>query len=441
MATMQTPTLERRTPVASAAGREVAERHDEPSWLAARRQQAWEVYNDTGLPNRVTHLWRYSDPATFLLPGMDRMSEVNDSAGPVGEMRSIFEDADHAGEAISHSGKLSYLHLDDQLQARGVILTDLHTAARKHGDLVEPHLGRIVTDAHGKFEALNAALWQGGIFLYVPRNVAVEKPVHLVVTGRSGLRFLPSRLLVVLEEGAQLTIEDEYTSPRETEFYANGTVELVVSEGANLRYIALQRWGERVNCYFTQRACLERDANVFGVWAGLGGQKVKADLGSVIDGRGGNVRLLGMSFAQHSQQFDQHTVHDHRCGDSYSDLDFKVVLKDKARSAYTGLIGIARDAPNCEAYQENRNLLLSENTRADTIPELEILTDEVRCSHGATIGPVDEEALFYLSARGIPRDEAVRMVVGGFVEPTLKAVPVDLQKRLRSYINDRVKEI
>jgi Fe-S cluster assembly protein SufD len=218
-------------------------------------------------------------------------------------------------------------------------------------------------------------------------------------------------------------------------------VESVVGPNAHLRRIIVQRWGERVVSHFTHRTLLERDAQLLVVWAGLGSGVSKVDMTTAMLGRGANAKLLGVAFGQRQQHFDHHTVHDHRARDTYSDLDFKVVLKDRARSAYTGQIRIEQNAPNCEAYQENRNLLLSEGTRADTIPELEILTDEVRCSHGATIGPIDEEELFYLCARGIPRDEATRMVVGGFVEPTLGEVPEDLRERLRAYIMERVREI
>jgi len=218
-------------------------------------------------------------------------------------------------------------------------------------------------------------------------------------------------------------------------------VEAAVGQAGHLRLVGVQRWGEKVVSHFSQRTRLGRDARLLAVWAGLGAGLSKADLGTRLDGRGAHAKLLGMSFGQGAQHFDQHTVHDHQASDTYSDLDFKIVLKDKARSAYTGLIRIEPNATNCEAYQENRNLLLSEGTRADTIPELEILNDEVRCSHGATIGPLDEDELFYLAARGIPRDEAVRMVVSGFVEPTLQEVPADLRERLRAYVTERVKEI
>jgi Fe-S cluster assembly protein SufD len=417
----------------------LARHYDEPEWLVRRRQKAWETYHRLPLPDRVAHLWRYTDPAKFLLanpPAAPASTPVD-----LASARKLWAGEELAGVALWQGGTVAHVELDPKLAARGVLLMDLHRAAREYQRMVEAQLARAVRDDHGKFEALNAALWQAGLFLHVPRHVVLEKPVHLIIAGDASVPFLAPRILIGLEEGAHATVVTEFVSPREEAFAVNTVVEALAGQGANLRLVGVQRWGDQVTSHFTQRAVLARDAQLLMVWAGLGAEVSKADLGTLLEGRGSNVKLLGMSFGQRRQHFDQHTVHDHRASDTFSDLDFKIVLKDRARSAYTGLIRIEPHATNCEAYQENRNLLLSDGTRADTIPELEILNDEVRCTHGATIGPLDEDELFYLAARGIPRDEAIRMVVAGFVEPTLKAVPADLQERLRSYVFERVREI
>jgi Fe-S cluster assembly protein SufD len=416
----------------------VAKRFNAPEWLVKRRRQAWATYQKLPMPDRVAHLWRYTDPKHFVLTA-DEL--VPSTAGASTEAHKFWEDEELSGVALWQAGQVAHLHLDPQLAKAGVVLMDLHKAAREYQRLVEAQMGRAVRDEHGKFEALNTAVWQAGLFLHVPRRVVIDKPIHLIIAGDANTPFLAPRILVGLEEGAQATVVTEFVSPKAEEFAVNTVVEAEVGQAANLRLVGVQRWGDRVTSHYTQRAVLGRDAQLLMVWAGLGAELSKADLGTFLEGRGSSVKLLGMSFGQRGQHFDQHTVHDHRASDTYSDLDFKIVLKDKARSAYTGLIRIEPHATNCEAYQENRNLLLSDGTRADTIPELEILNDEVRCTHGATIGPLDEAELFYLAARGIPREEAIRMVVAGFVEPTLKAVPADLQERLRSYVLDRVKEI
>lgn len=419
----------------------LAEIFQEPSWLAALRQSAWQIYRDAPLPDRAAHLWRYTDPKLFLLPEGRILPSVAGEGETAREIRNCFEGSRHGAEAISQNGQIVDLGMDPELQAQGVILTDLHEAARRYPDRVERWLGQIVGASHGKFEALNAALWQGGIYLEIPQGVAIKNPIHLAITSDGEVPFLASRLLTVVGKGAEVTLVDEYSSARSAELSANVVVELAVGAGARLRYVTVQRWGEKVKTHIAQRAHLERDANLLSVWAGLGGSTVKADLGSILAGRGANVRLRGMSFAQHRQHFDQHTLHEHRHGDTFSDLDFKIVLRDRARSVYTGLIQIDQKARNCEAYQENRNLLLSEQARADTIPELEIMNDEVKCSHGATLGPVDEEMLYYLAARGIPREEGIRVIVSGFVEPTIQGMPEDLQERLREYVLERVRTL
>ena len=187
-----------------------------------------------------------------------------------------------------------------------------------------------------------------------------------------------------------------------------------------------------------ERAEVGRDATLLTAITSLGSAVTKSDFGSLLAGPGATVELWGFLFGEGRQHFDHHTLHDHRAGHTYSNLDFKVVLRDRARSAYTGLIRIEPDAPESEAYQENRNLLLNDGARAESIPELEILTDAVKCTHGATVGTLDPLHLFYLMCRGLPRPEAVRLIVGGFIEPTLSRLPEDLSRRLRGHVEERI---
>ncbi len=415
----------------------IAEQYGEPEYMVVARRNAWDVFAAAPRPSRVDHLWRYTDPQPF---------EPGDTIGAVAPPASApavsvpHSDA-LAGYAVWHAQGLEECILDDRLAASGVVLTDLHRATEDHRHIVEQHLGSAVGTDFGKYEALNAAIWQAGLFVYVPRGVVVAEPMHVVFAGDASTPLFAARLLVVLEEGAQLTLTHEFVSPRGDRLSTNSVVESIVGANAHLRQVTVQRWGDAATAYITQRANVHRDGQFLSVFAGLGAGLSKVDLGARLIGRGANTKLLGMSFGQDQQHVDHHTVHDHQSSNTFSDLDFKVVLKDEARSVYTGLIRIAEEAAHCEAYQENRNLLLSNGTRADTIPELEILTDEARCSHGATSGPLDEAEIFYLRARGIPRDEAIRMVVGGFMEPTLREVPADLRERLKSYIAERVEKI
>jgi Fe-S cluster assembly protein SufD len=269
--------------------------------------------------------------------------------------------------------------------------------------------------------------------------VRLEKPIHLWLRAPSSADqgFLATRLLVVLEEGAELTLIDE-SEGGHPGLKLSSVLELSAGPASRLRHVAVQRLEKSVRYQVTQRVGVERDANVLTAMASLGSGATKSDFGSLLLGPGANVELFGFLLGEGRQQFDHHTVHDHRAGHTYSNLDFKVVLKDKARSAYTGLIRIEDQAAETEAYQENRNLLLDDGAKAESIPELEILTDEVKCSHGATVGTLDPEHLFYLMSRGLSRHDAVRLIVGGFVEPTLSKLPNGLRARIGSLVEERI---
>jgi Fe-S cluster assembly protein SufD len=218
-------------------------------------------------------------------------------------------------------------------------------------------------------------------------------------------------------------------------------VEIFGLQDSRTRYVSLQRQTSAMNSYLTHRARLSQNANMLTVALVFGGAMSKQNFGVILNGEGAESKVSGMLFGTGHQQFDNHTLHHHAAGRTKSNIDFKVVLKDKTTSAYTGLIRIDHDAQVCEAYQENRNLLLNPGTKAESIPELEILNEEVSCSHGATMGPIDPMSLFYLNSRGIPNAEATRMIVGGFVSPTLRHLPADLRERIGSFVEQRLEGI
>jgi len=415
----------------------------EPEWLLHLRRSALKTYSSLPLPDRVGHLWRYTEPERFVPGGVPSPPEApggrpRPSELPP-ELAAPLAAGDLAGAALVASGKLGQVTVDARLARAGVVIEDLHQAARTRPDLVRRHLGALVPP--GKFEALNAALWRGGLLIHVPPGIEVEKPLHLLNLVEGGPLEAP-RVLIVVEEGSSLTVIDEYAGgehAREVQVYA--VVEAFAGPSARLRHILIQRLGHGATIHLAQRSRLLRDAKLVSVVASLGASVAKADLGTLLEGQGAEVELTGFLFGKGRQHFDHHTVHDHRAPHTLSDLDFKVVLKDRSRSAYTGLIRIAPEAPSSEAYQENRNLFLNEGVKAESIPELEILTDEVMCTHGATMGSLDPEHLFYLASRGIPRREAARMIVGGFIEPTLNRLPEDLRERLRVQVEAGLESI
>lgn len=441
-----------RNPADASAGSDptggIAARRGEPDWLQDSRRGAWAAFEEAPLPDRVTHLWRYTDPGKFL-PANGRPTSssgpdsVADEASWPAEIRREIDEERLSGAAYSLGGRVQAIRLSSELESRGVVLADLHDAALRFEDVVRRCLGKAVGRDHGKFEALNEAVWQGGLLLYVPPRVSIERPIHVAMRPASSGGFLAPRLLVVLEDDASATLVDDYIARKEGsgEMQVNVTSEVLLGDRSHLRHVTVQQLGPRSQFYLTSRARVGGDGRYLGVLASLGAAAAKVDVGAVLAGKGAESEMMGVALGHKDQHFDHHTVHDHHSGHTYSNLDFKVVLQDRARSTYTGLIRIAPKADSSEAYQENRNLLLSGEAKAESIPELEILTDEVRCSHGATMGPVDDEHLFYLMSRGIPRAEALRMVVGGFIEPTLRALPTDLKERVTSYVDDRLEEL
>jgi len=417
-----------------------------PPWLVDKKKRAWEAYQDLPLPERAAHIWRYTDPKSFI-PTEDplRISpQPNDhDLSPWCEVC----DGDFRGDGLIMGVTVNEwtrtVAIPEVLADAGVILTDLAQAIREHEDLVAPHFSRLVPGEETKFEALNLAAWQGGFFLYLPRGIDIDAPVHLFLNDNGASTFFAPRILVVMESGSDMTLFTEFTSRLSRDKgkrQVNAAFEFVQGEGSHLSHVIVQRFSKEINSYMTSRARLEKDAGLHSIIASFGSSIAKLDMGAVMAGPGAESELIGFAFGEASQHLDHHTVFDHLAPHTRSDLNFRGVLKEGARSVFTGLLRIAREAPHCEAFQENRNILLSDGARADTIPELEILTDDVKCGHGATVGPIDSEQIFYLMSRGIPKENAIRMVIGGFLEPTLARMSGDLQGKMRRCVDERLKE-
>jgi Fe-S cluster assembly protein SufD len=245
--------------------------------------------------------------------------------------------------------------------------------------------------------------------------------------------------LLVMEEGSEAAVFDEYTNAGDPRVIANAVVEGHVGSNARVTYFNIQRWGGRTRSHLRQNFRLERDAAATTVNIGLGGRYSKADIRNFLVGANAQSEMVGVTFGSGNQHFDTHTEHVHRVGHCFSDMDFKVVLEDEAHSVYTGQIRIDLDAPDSEAYQENRNLMLDPTCRAESIPELEILNENVQCTHGATVGPIDEEQVYYLQTRGLPRAAAEHLIVEGFFSPALDRIEDEaLRERLWRYVDAKL---
>ena len=301
----------------------------------------------------------------------------------------------------------------------------LSQAAREHPDLVRANIFSLVDPGRDKFSALHAALFSGGTFLYVPDGVAIERPlVSQFWSSGGGAAVLP-HTLVIAGRGSSFNYIDEFVSPDlDRAALTSGSAEVFAGEGSSVGYVSLQRWGRHAWQFANQRVRADRDATVRLVHVGLGGRFSKNRVEAVLAGPGATAELKALYFGTGEQFFDFHTLQQHQVGNTTSDLLFKGALTDTARSVYAGLIRIERHAQRSDAYQANRNLLLSRTAKANSIPMLEILNNDVRCTHGATVAPVDPEHVFYLRSRGIPAAVAERMIVFGFFGQVLDRIPV-----------------
>lgn len=418
-----------------------------PLWLRDKRRVSRETYNNTPIPPRGLHLWRYTDPTQFVVDRARTADTVfTDDYDAIEKLElQNLRDGHLAALVSDFGGRELRFHGVDNLRSQGLIISTISEAVEKHHRLVEKYLYELVHSKLGKFEAMNGALWNDGVFIYVPDNKVVANPVHLLrEAGMSGSAQFP-RALVVVGKNAELTLIDEYgggvAENQDKSSYTNGAVEIFGLEDSRTRYVMLQRQSLGTTSYLTHRARIEQGASMLTIALSFGGAVVKQNFGVVLNGTGAESKMYGLLFGANNQHFDNHTLHHHAAGQTHSDIDFKVVLRDRAISAYTGLIRIDRHAKTCQAYQENRNLLLNEGTRAETIPELEILNEDVMCSHGATIGPIDPMMVFYLRSRGIDYTEAVRMVVSGFVSDTLRQVPEDIRERIGQFVSQRLERL
>jgi Fe-S cluster assembly protein SufD len=331
---------------------------------------------------------------------------------------------------IASVGSLAYVDglvqkrdLDPSLAARGVVFTDIDTAIRDFPDLVQRFFGTVVANDENKFSALHYALWNSGTFLFIPRNVTIEQPLQTVIWQGSGRIAGLHHTLVATEEGAAATLAEDFMGADGG--MSNGVVELALGQASQLNYLHLQNLSDTAWNFSTQRIQLPRDS-LMRYFIGSWGSKVtKAWINMELNGEGSNGELLGLYFPGGRQHLDHHTNQLHKAPSGTSDLLLKGALKDRARSVYQGYVKVYPGAQKTNAYQANRNLMLSKHARADSIPGLEIEANDVRCTHGATAGQIPDEYVFYLMARGIGRANAERMIVQGFFQEVLNRIPVE----------------
>jgi Fe-S cluster assembly protein SufD len=405
------------------------------------RTLAWNAFKRHTLPVTTEEAWRRTD--IHLLP-VDKfklsLDDVNDLPAVREDLLKPLIADQHGGQVLLTPGNAK-VELDEKLAKKGVIFTDLKTAEQKYPELLAKMMGKTVNVEEGKFSALAGAFAQSGVVLYVPKGVMVEEPLHSVLWGPGTDLAHVSHILVLVDEGASVTYMHESASPdlKGANSMHAGLVEIQVLQDASMKFVELQSWGRHVWNFSHERIRVERGGNLDWIFGAIGSRLTKNFSELDLAGEGATGRMSGFYFTDGTQHLDHDTQQNHFAPHTTSDLLFKGALKGKSRSVWQGMIYVAPGAQKTDGYQANRNIVLSDGARADSIPGLEILADDVRCTHGATVGKLEQEPLFYLKSRGIPQAEAEKIVVEGFFDPIFQRIPFEgVRERFQQYIADKM---
>jgi Fe-S cluster assembly protein SufD len=400
----------------------LSERANEPDWMKEKRQVAWSIFEEMPMPTTSDEDWRRTDISSLdwnhlHLPSGSSVKPVAALADlPDYLRRALDEGRPAAGRLALVNGQPVYHELAEDLAEKGVVFTDLATAVRERPDLVQKHfMTQCVAPSDSKFAALNGALWQGGTFLFVPNDVEIDEPCQVVFALEGeGTAVFPHTLIVAGRFAYASVIEEVVSPDGEGQALNDGVVEIVVEDGAQVRHVDVQRWGNNVYNFNTKRAYQQADGVVVWESGQLGGRLTKTYVDSVLVGNGSSAEFNGVYFMSGKQHVDLDTLTHHIGISTGGDLLLKGAVRDKGRAVFQGMIRIDPSGQQTNSYLKNDNLILNDGARADSIPSLQIDANDVRASHGATVSRIDEEYIFYMQSRGIPRSTAVRMIVEGF---------------------------
>jgi len=419
---------------------ELSERLGEPGWMRERRLAAFKAYQSMKLPrwDRTDLAGLSLDPLT-IYQGSKAVASPEELPGPLRALVDEHGEGSHLFVQVD-SGR-SWRRAGEELARQGVIVADFPTAVRDHEDLVRKYFGMTVAFDEDKLIALHYAAVSSGFFIYVPKNTAVSAPIELrLFASAEGVGVFP-HILVVAEEGAEVTIVEGVASEDgEAQRVVSEVVEICPLPGAQVRYGAIQTWGRRTYNFTTRRSFLARDSKVEWIPGEFGGALSRSHSKSILSGSGSESYCLGVFFGEGEQHFDMGITMLHEGEHTASDMLTKGVLKDKGRMVYRGLTDIEHGARFASGFQRENTMLLSEEARSDAIPGLEIDETEVQAGHAATVGQIDRNHLFYLMSRGLPRAEAMRLIVEGFFDPVLARVPVEgVRAELYALIDGRMR--
>jgi Fe-S cluster assembly protein SufD len=383
-----------------------------PTWWLERKRAAYEKFSSLPLPKRTDESWRFSSILALSLENYALLpaAKTNIAPFPVESSASLTFVNNVALQGATSQSKLP----------AGVIVTTLADAAVRHADLLKQHfMAQPQKLGSEKFAALHTAFLRDGAFVYVPKNVEVPAPILLQhIAAGAGAAVFP-HTLVIADDNAKVTVVDTFTSADAVPQFACGANDLYAGHGAQITYIGTQAWSRDTQSFQFNSTVVRRDARVQSLNLHLGGRQARHESLSQLQAPGAFSEMLALTVADNSQEFDQRTLQIHQAPNTKSDLLYKNALRDTAKTIFSGLIVVDPDAQKTDAYQSNRNLMLSEDAEANSLPGLEIQANDVRCTHGATSSRIDPEQEFYLQSRGIAKAMADELLTFGFFEEVL----------------------
>lgn len=422
----------------------------EPTWLKDNRLAGWEAYLQCPMPTGRTEDWRTTIVDTLDLSELTAVEPIakatkdiahdllTSAKANLGDLAGVYVE-DYATGSKSQT-------VDKAITDKGVIFAPLKVALEQHSDVLKELITTERAGLKDKFTLMNQALWTDGLYLRVPKNTTVDVPfvfmVNLPVKAKAteaaknadsevekfGQAVFP-KVILVAEENSKVNFVTMMSSQESTQAegqitLANASFELHLAPGANVSVAEVSNMGEEVFLVNRIKAFIGKDATLDYTTAGLGAKQIKADIETILTAPGATARVNGVVLGDSDERFAYNTIADHTATDTNSNIVFRVALKDQSTSIYQGIIKVEKIAQRTDSYQSNKNLLLGTEARADSIPKLEILADDVKCSHGATVGPVDKEQLFYLNSRGLTLIQAEEMIVTGFFQQVLDTIPI-----------------
>ena len=408
-----------------------------PGWWLERKRAAYERFAALPMPTRTDEAWRFSNIGNLTLSGFQLPP-----AAPAAPASSI--GIPTSAKLVFANGRLASRELlQSDLAARGVIIDTLQNALVQHGDLVREHLlAQPPKLGSAKFSALHEAFLADGAFIHVPRGVEIDLPIEIFTYALGAQAAVFPHTLVVAGENARVTVIDYFGSDDDTAAQlAIGANDLYAGHGSQVTYVGKQDWSHQALSLQSNSTIVRRDARVQSLNLHLGGRQARHESLSQLQAPGAFSEMLALTVAHDDQEFDQRTLQIHQAPNTKSDLLYKNALLERARTIFSGLIVVDPDAQKTDAYQSNRNLMLSDDAEANSLPGLEIQANDVRCTHGATSSRIDPEQEFYLLSRGIAKQAAAELLTFGFFEEVLNRLThEDLHEALRNLIRTKFKK-